>query len=107
MINLNICTAPLLAACVVCLAAAFYSIRILCIVQLSRRRQAALAAAHILSFTCLAWSITRQLKQEDGSVLAAAVACITLGCSTLIFASMRFTYKNLKRSDTKKIGRSL
>lgn len=108
MISLNICTVPLLAACAVCLASAFYSVRILCIAaKLFRRRQAVLAAAHILTFTCFAWSITSQLREEDGSGYAAAVACITLGCSALLFASMKYIYRGFEQLDDKKTKRIL
>lgn len=108
MIDINICTVPLLASCAVCLASAFYSVRILCIAaKLSRRRQAALAAAHILTFTSFAWSITCQLREEDGSGYAAAVACITLGCSALLFDSMKYIYKIFEQLDDKKAWRIL
>lgn len=108
MINLNICTVPLLAACVVCLISAFYSVRILCIAaKLFPRRQAALAAAHILTFASFAWSITRQLRKEDGSGYAVAVACVTLGCSALLFASMKYIYRSFEQLDDKKTKRIL
>lgn len=102
MMNIDICTLILFAAVIVCLASAFFAVRIICVPQLPSRKKIILAAAYIVTFGCISWSITNQLLTEDGSVFAAFVACITLGCSGLILTSVRYTFRSLMQADEEK-----